>query len=155
MSQILLVTGGSRGIGAAVCRRAAKEGYSVAVNFHRDLISANNVVDDITSDGGIAILGQTKSFGEGDYDLYLIKTNSIGNSILCSQNSAATLVTTPATSVNTFTFSPVTPGCIVSATDNDDYTCYNVLEGEINCPTSQTYFQKMYGGTGHDIAYSV
>ena len=47
MSQILLVTGGSRGIGAAVCRRAAKEGYSVAVNFHRDLISANYVVDDI------------------------------------------------------------------------------------------------------------
>ena len=66
MSQILLVTGGSRGIGAAVCRRAAKEGYSVAVNFHRDLISANNVVDDITNDGGIAFTVQADVSLEAD-----------------------------------------------------------------------------------------
>ena len=66
MSQILLVTGGSRGIGAAVCRSAAKEGYSVAVNFHRDLISANNVVDDITNDGGIAFTIQADVSLEAD-----------------------------------------------------------------------------------------
>ena len=58
MSRILLVAGGSRGIGAAVCRRAAKEGYSVAVNFHKDLISANYVVDDIINDGGNAVTVQ-------------------------------------------------------------------------------------------------
>lgn len=33
MSQVLLVTGGGRGIGAAVCHLAARAGYDVAVNF--------------------------------------------------------------------------------------------------------------------------
>jgi NAD(P)-dependent dehydrogenase (short-subunit alcohol dehydrogenase family) len=31
-SKILLVTGGSRGIGAAVCRLAAHEGYDIALS---------------------------------------------------------------------------------------------------------------------------
>ena len=30
---ILLVTGGSRGIGAAICLRAAQQGYDVAINY--------------------------------------------------------------------------------------------------------------------------
>jgi NAD(P)-dependent dehydrogenase (short-subunit alcohol dehydrogenase family) len=33
MAKVLLVTGGSRGIGAAVCRLGAREGYDVAVNY--------------------------------------------------------------------------------------------------------------------------
>ena len=32
-TKVVLVTGGSRGIGAAVCRLAAREGYDVAVNY--------------------------------------------------------------------------------------------------------------------------
>ena len=35
MKQVLLVTASSRGIGAAICRRAAQNGYDIAVN-HRD-----------------------------------------------------------------------------------------------------------------------
>ena len=106
-----------------------------------------------TSDGGIAILGQTQSFGEGDYDLYLIKTNSIGNSTLCTQNNAPTIVTTPATNVNPFSFNPITPGCTVSPANTT--ASDNSITGEINCPSTQTYFQKMYGGTGDDVAYSI
>ena len=33
MAKVLLVTGGSRGIGAAICRLGARDGYDVAVNF--------------------------------------------------------------------------------------------------------------------------
>lgn len=48
----VLVTGGSRGIGAAVCRLAAKSGYSVAVNFASNEQAAHKVVAEIEAGGG-------------------------------------------------------------------------------------------------------
>lgn len=53
--QVLLVTGGSRGIGAATALRAAKDGYAVAVNYTRDAASADAVVARIQEAGGTAI----------------------------------------------------------------------------------------------------
>lgn len=50
----LVVTGASRGIGAAVCRLAAAQGYAVIVNFVADEKAAGAVVDDIRSRGGRA-----------------------------------------------------------------------------------------------------
>lgn len=50
-----LVTGGSRGIGAAICRKLAAEGAAVAVNYHRSADRAADVVAQITRDGGTAI----------------------------------------------------------------------------------------------------
>ena len=49
-----IVTGGSRGIGAAICRRLARNGYAVAVNYARDAAQAEAVVDEIVRDGGQA-----------------------------------------------------------------------------------------------------
>jgi len=49
------VTGGSRGIGAATCLRAAREGYAVAVNYRRDEAAANAVVAAIEAQGGRAV----------------------------------------------------------------------------------------------------
>jgi NAD(P)-dependent dehydrogenase (short-subunit alcohol dehydrogenase family) len=43
----LLVTGGSRGIGAATARLAAQRGWDVAVNFRRDAAAADAVVADV------------------------------------------------------------------------------------------------------------
>ena len=37
----LIVTGGSRGIGAAICRLGANEGYGVAVNYHSQEAAAS------------------------------------------------------------------------------------------------------------------
>ncbi len=51
----LVVTGGSRGIGAAVARLAGRRGYSVAVNFLGDETAACGVVEDIRSGGGSAV----------------------------------------------------------------------------------------------------
>jgi NAD(P)-dependent dehydrogenase (short-subunit alcohol dehydrogenase family) len=48
------LTAGSRGIGAAICRRAGLEGYRVAVNYHQSEPEANRVVADIVAAGGIA-----------------------------------------------------------------------------------------------------
>jgi NAD(P)-dependent dehydrogenase (short-subunit alcohol dehydrogenase family) len=50
----LIVTGGSRGIGAAVCRLAARKGYRVAVNFHANEQAANTLVKEIEQTGGRA-----------------------------------------------------------------------------------------------------
>lgn len=58
MSEILLVTGGSRGIGAATCRRAARDGYAVAVNYRKDREAAGQLVAEITAHGGKAIAVQ-------------------------------------------------------------------------------------------------
>lgn len=57
MTSVLLVTGGSRGIGAAVAALAAKRGYDVAVNYHQDERSAAAIVEAVRSTGvrGLAI----------------------------------------------------------------------------------------------------
>ena len=51
----VIVTGGSRGIGAATCRILADRGYAVAVNYARDSAAAEQVVAAIHGQGGRAI----------------------------------------------------------------------------------------------------
>jgi len=51
----LIVTGGSRGIGAAVAKLAAKRGFAVTVNFAENRGAAEAVVREITTSGGNAI----------------------------------------------------------------------------------------------------
>src|SRR5215203_3889726 len=53
-SRTVLVTGGSRGIGAAACRLAAADGWAVAVNYARDRAAADAVVAAIVGAGGQA-----------------------------------------------------------------------------------------------------
>jgi NAD(P)-dependent dehydrogenase (short-subunit alcohol dehydrogenase family) len=53
--QVLVVTGGSRGIGAATARLAARQGYAVCVNYRRDQAAAEQVADAIRDGGGRAI----------------------------------------------------------------------------------------------------
>jgi NAD(P)-dependent dehydrogenase (short-subunit alcohol dehydrogenase family) len=50
----LIVTGASRGIGAAVAVLAGRQGWRVAVNYARDLAAALTVVDTIREAGGMA-----------------------------------------------------------------------------------------------------
>ena len=51
---VMIVTGGSRGIGAATARLAAQQGYAVAINFVRNRDAADAVVKDIHDRGGEA-----------------------------------------------------------------------------------------------------
>jgi len=53
--QVLLVTGGGRGIGAATARLSAARGYSVCVNYLRDREAAEQVVGEIERTGGRAM----------------------------------------------------------------------------------------------------
>ncbi len=56
--KVLLVTGGSRGIGAATCLLAAKSGWAVAVNYAANSLAADEVVRAIRADGGRAMAVQ-------------------------------------------------------------------------------------------------
>jgi NAD(P)-dependent dehydrogenase (short-subunit alcohol dehydrogenase family) len=52
---VLLVTGGSRGIGAACCVQAAAAGWDVAINYARDAAAAEHVADAVRALGRRAI----------------------------------------------------------------------------------------------------
>ncbi|HYG56211.1 MAG TPA: SDR family oxidoreductase [Burkholderiales bacterium] len=58
MNKVLLVTGGGRGIGAATARLAARDGFSVAVNYVRDRTAAEQLANEI---GGIAVQADVAS----------------------------------------------------------------------------------------------
>ena len=53
--KVLLVTGGGRGIGAAIARLAGTRGYDVGVNYRSDAKSAESVVADVEAAGGRAL----------------------------------------------------------------------------------------------------
>ncbi|MCA0244694.1 MAG: SDR family oxidoreductase [Proteobacteria bacterium] len=63
--RVLLVTGGSRGIGAACCRGAALQGWDVAVNYARDAVAAEAVAVAVRSLGRRAITVQADVADEG------------------------------------------------------------------------------------------
>lgn len=62
---VLLVTGGGRGIGAATARLAARQGWSVVVNYARDSLAADEVVRAIRAEGGQAMSVQADVSDEG------------------------------------------------------------------------------------------
>jgi NAD(P)-dependent dehydrogenase (short-subunit alcohol dehydrogenase family) len=66
LRKVAIVTGGSRGIGAATCALFGAEGYSVVVNFARDARAAADVVALVEKAGGKAIAVQGDVSREGD-----------------------------------------------------------------------------------------
>ncbi|NML87324.1 SDR family oxidoreductase [Polaromonas sp.] len=58
MSKLVLITGGSRGIGAATALLAARQGYAVAVNYASNSLAADEVVRQIHQSGGHAMAVQ-------------------------------------------------------------------------------------------------
>jgi NAD(P)-dependent dehydrogenase (short-subunit alcohol dehydrogenase family) len=66
--KILLVTGASRGIGAATARLAAAQGYDVAVNYAHDKVAADAVAADVEGAGRKAVAVQGDVAIEADVE---------------------------------------------------------------------------------------
>lgn len=58
MQPVVLITGASRGIGAATALLAAQKGFAVAVNYAHNSLAADEVVRQIRADGGTAMAVQ-------------------------------------------------------------------------------------------------
>jgi NAD(P)-dependent dehydrogenase (short-subunit alcohol dehydrogenase family) len=55
LDKLVLITGGSRGIGAATALAAARKGYAVAINYTANALAADEVVREIRAAGGTAM----------------------------------------------------------------------------------------------------
>ncbi|MBA1287790.1 SDR family oxidoreductase [Pseudomonas japonica] len=64
--KVALVTGASRGIGAALALRLVDEGYAVAINYARSAAEAEALVKRITDEGGRAVAIQADVSKSGD-----------------------------------------------------------------------------------------
>lgn len=55
MDKVILITGASRGIGAATARLAARQGYRICINYHADDAAAQQVLEQVRNLGTEAI----------------------------------------------------------------------------------------------------
>jgi NAD(P)-dependent dehydrogenase (short-subunit alcohol dehydrogenase family) len=88
---VVIVTGGSRGIGAATAMLAAERGYAVCVNYVKGRESAEEVVRAITSQGGDAFAVQADVSSEGDVVALFCLVEAHWGRVDALVNNAATL----------------------------------------------------------------
>jgi NAD(P)-dependent dehydrogenase (short-subunit alcohol dehydrogenase family) len=89
--RILIVTGGSTGIGAATALLAAQRGYAVCVNFRQRRDAADEVVAAIRDGGGVAIAVQADISEEAEVVRLFETTDRELGRVTALVNNAATL----------------------------------------------------------------
>lgn len=90
-SGTVIITGGSRGIGASAARLAGGRGYAVCVNYLRDGAAAASVVRNIQSGGGKAIAVRADISSEADVVRLFESTERELGAVTALVNNAATL----------------------------------------------------------------
>ncbi|WP_417541960.1 glucose 1-dehydrogenase [Methylophaga thalassica] len=68
MNKTVIITGGSRGIGAATSRVLAKQGYNVCINFINNEAAASQLCDEIKQGGGRAMIFKADVSIEADVE---------------------------------------------------------------------------------------
>ena len=91
MSRVALVTGGSRGIGRAICLEMAGRGYRVAVNYANRSDAATGVVEAIREGGGEAVpVGADVSDGDAVKGMFKKVQESLGAVTVLVNNAGIT-----------------------------------------------------------------
>ncbi|MFF3500778.1 SDR family NAD(P)-dependent oxidoreductase [Streptomyces sp. NPDC003247] len=88
---VTVVTGGSRGIGAAVCRRLAADGHDVAVGYVRDADAAEAVAEAVRAAGVRAVAVRVDTSVEADVErLFSVAEDRLGPVTGLVNNAAVT-----------------------------------------------------------------
>jgi 3-oxoacyl-[acyl-carrier protein] reductase len=90
--KIALITGGSRGIGAAIAKRLAADGASVAITYSKDAASASAVVKAIEANGGKAVAIQADSINAEAIKAAVEKTVATFGGLHVLVNNAGTAI---------------------------------------------------------------
>jgi NAD(P)-dependent dehydrogenase (short-subunit alcohol dehydrogenase family) len=78
MAPLTAITGGSRGIGAAICTRLAAEGHDVVIGFHSDGEAAAAVAESVTSLGRRALTQQVETGDPASVDAFFDAADRFG-----------------------------------------------------------------------------
>jgi 3-oxoacyl-[acyl-carrier protein] reductase len=103
-NKVALVTGASKGIGAAIAKSLAAEGASVVVNYASSKQAAENVVSQITAAGGNAIAVQGDVSNEADVDRIFAETQKTFGRLDVLVNNAGVCEFAPIEEVSTELF---------------------------------------------------
>ncbi len=87
MDDVYIITGGSRGIGAACARLAAEDGFTVCFSYASNAEAAQNVVSEIEENGGKAVAVQSDVAEEQDILKLFEAADSLGT-LKCLINNA-------------------------------------------------------------------
>jgi NAD(P)-dependent dehydrogenase (short-subunit alcohol dehydrogenase family) len=77
-TRLTVVTGGSRGIGAAICARLAAEGSDIVVGFRADVDAANTVVARVEASGRRAIASQVDTADADSVERFFDAASALG-----------------------------------------------------------------------------
>lgn len=91
MTEVILITGASRGIGAATALMAAQRGYAVCVNYRSSEAEAVQVVARIAASGGVAVAMQADTSVESEVVAMFDRTASQLGTITALVNNAGIL----------------------------------------------------------------
>ena len=91
MKEVILITGSSRGIGAATALLAARQGYAVCINYVRDHQAAEALRARIVADGGEAIAVQADVGDEADVERLFAEVDARLGSLTALVNNVGVL----------------------------------------------------------------
>ena len=92
MKKILLITGGSDGIGASTAYLASEKDYTVCINYNQNKVAADKIVNDIKSKGGQAFAFQADVSDERQVETLFDAIDKQAGNITALVNNAGIIV---------------------------------------------------------------